>query len=53
VMGIGCMGEVLTRFIDAKTDAEALQVDAGCAVKIPRPLPFLPIPTPVATEVKP
>jgi len=43
VMGIGCMGEVLTRFIDAKADAEALKVDAGCATRIPRPTPFLPV----------
>jgi pimeloyl-ACP methyl ester carboxylesterase len=50
VMGLGCMNEVLYRFIDAKTDAAALPQDASCAVKIPRPPAFQPI---VRTEVQP
>ncbi|HLO94205.1 MAG TPA: alpha/beta hydrolase [Burkholderiaceae bacterium] len=50
VMGLGCMSEVLYRFIDAKTDAAALPQDAACAVKIPRPPAFQPI---VRTEVQP
>ncbi|MBB2483767.1 alpha/beta hydrolase [Mitsuaria sp. WAJ17] len=50
VMSLGCMGEVLYRFIDAKTDAAALPQDAGCAVKIPRPPAFQPI---IRTEVQP
>ena len=50
VMGLGCMSEVLYRFIDAKTDATALPQDASCAVKIPRPPAFQPI---IRTEVQP
>ena len=30
VMGIGCMRDVLYRFVDAASDDEALQVDAAC-----------------------
>ncbi len=43
VMGVGCMRELLFRFIDAKTDALALPQDAACAIKIPRPGAFLPV----------
>lgn len=40
VMGLGCMRDVLYRFVDAANDEEALQVDAGCAAGIPRPPMF-------------
>jgi pimeloyl-ACP methyl ester carboxylesterase len=43
VMGVGCMRELLFRFVDAKTDALALPQDAACAAKIPRPGAFLPV----------
>jgi pimeloyl-ACP methyl ester carboxylesterase len=43
VMGIGCARDLLFRFIDADTDAQALQLDAGCLTRIPRPGAFLPI----------
>jgi pimeloyl-ACP methyl ester carboxylesterase len=43
VMSLGCMRDVLYRFIDAETDADALAVDAGCAVDIPRPPAFQPV----------
>ncbi|RZJ07118.1 MAG: alpha/beta hydrolase [Rubrivivax sp.] len=43
VMAVGCMKDVLFRFIDAKTDAEALPQDAACATRIPRPTAFQPI----------
>lgn len=43
VMAVGCMRELLFRFIDAKTDALALPQDAACAIKIPRPGAFLPV----------
>ncbi len=43
VMGLGCMRELLFRFIDAKTDSAALPQDASCAIKIPRPPAFLPV----------
>jgi pimeloyl-ACP methyl ester carboxylesterase len=41
VMGIGCMRDVLFRFIAAADDKAALAVDASCATKVPRPPPFL------------
>jgi len=41
VMGVSCMRDVLFRFIDAKTDAQALPQDAACATKIPRPPAFV------------
>jgi hypothetical protein len=43
VMSIGCMRDVVFRFIDAKTDAEALPQNADCALKIPRPGVFVPV----------
>jgi pimeloyl-ACP methyl ester carboxylesterase len=50
VMAIGCMRDVVFRFIDAASDDEALKVDAGCAAAIPRPTVFSPPgPTPVPT----
>ena len=35
VMAIGCMRDVVYRFIDAGADADALAVDASCAVHVP------------------
>lgn len=52
VTGLGCMGEVLTRFIDAKQDSEALQIDASCATRIPRPTAILP-PQPTEQKAQP
>lgn len=43
VMGIGCMRDVLFRFIDAEAEADALQVDTTCIEGIPRPPAFQPI----------
>jgi len=43
VMSLGCMRDVVFRFIDAATDDEAQQVDAGCAQAIPRPPAFVPV----------
>jgi pimeloyl-ACP methyl ester carboxylesterase len=43
VMAIGCMRDVLFRFIDADSPSAALQVEAGCAAAIPRPGAFLPL----------
>jgi pimeloyl-ACP methyl ester carboxylesterase len=40
VMAIGCMRDVLYRFIDAANDDDALQVDAACVTSIPRPPMF-------------
>lgn len=41
VMGLGCMRDVLFRFVDASGDEQALQVDASCAAGIPRPPMFM------------
>lgn len=47
VMGVGCVRDLLFRFIDAKTDAAALpdtfMKDAACATRIPRPPAFRPV----------
>jgi pimeloyl-ACP methyl ester carboxylesterase len=40
VLGIGCMRDVLFRFVDAADEADALHVDAGCAAAMPRPPMF-------------
>jgi pimeloyl-ACP methyl ester carboxylesterase len=40
VMGLGCMRDVLYRFVDAASDDEALKVETACAAKIPRPPMF-------------
>ena len=40
VMALGCMRDVLFRFVDAHSDDEALKVDAACATGIPRPPMF-------------
>jgi pimeloyl-ACP methyl ester carboxylesterase len=42
VMSLPCMRDVLFRFIDAATDADALAVDATCAAGVPRPALFVP-----------
>jgi len=43
VMGIGCMRDVVYRFIDAADAQAAAAVDAGCVTGIPRPGAFMPI----------
>lgn len=43
VLQLGCMREVVARFITAREDAQALAMDAQCAVAIPRPPPFVPV----------
>jgi pimeloyl-ACP methyl ester carboxylesterase len=40
LMAIGCMRDVLYRFVDAASDDEALKVDTVCAKGIPRPPMF-------------
>ncbi len=40
VMAIGCMRDVIYRFIDATANADALAVDASCAAHVPRPPAF-------------
>ncbi|HJV61409.1 MAG TPA: alpha/beta hydrolase [Albitalea sp.] len=43
VLGIGCMRDVLWRFIDAEDDRQALAVDASCAKAVPRPPAYEPL----------
>jgi pimeloyl-ACP methyl ester carboxylesterase len=50
VMGLGCMRDVVYRFVDAETDAEALKIDAACALAIPRPPAFQPVTAAPGTE---
>ena len=40
VMGLGCLRDVLFRFVDAATDDAALNVDAACVNGVPRPPMF-------------
>ena len=45
VMGLGCLRDVVFRFVDAADDAAALALDTGCAMGLPRPPVFrLPVP---------
>ena len=43
VMAIGCMRDVVYRFIDAADDKDASAVDASCVKAIPRPAAFAPV----------
>lgn len=43
VLSAPCMRDVMFRFFDAKTDAEALAVDAACVKSMPRPPAFQPV----------
>jgi len=43
VLSVGCMGDVVYRFVEAEDDAQALAVDARCVQAIPRPLAAAPI----------
>lgn len=42
VMGIGCMRDVVYRFIDTARDVDATAVDASCVKNVPRPPAFVP-----------
>jgi pimeloyl-ACP methyl ester carboxylesterase len=43
VMGIGCVRDVVFRFVDAPDDKPLPPVDASCVRAIPRPLAFMPL----------
>ena len=43
LLGIGCVRDVMFRFIDATEDAAALAVDASCVDGVPRPPAFAPV----------
>jgi pimeloyl-ACP methyl ester carboxylesterase len=40
LLALPCVRDVVYRFIDAATDAQALQIDTACARAIPRPPAF-------------
>jgi pimeloyl-ACP methyl ester carboxylesterase len=42
VLPIGCMRDVVFRFVDAPEDRSALEVDASCAANVPRPPAYEP-----------
>jgi len=42
VLSVGCLRDVLVRFVDAPRDADALAVDATCADALPAPPAFIP-----------
>jgi pimeloyl-ACP methyl ester carboxylesterase len=51
VMALGCMRDVLYRFVEADSDQQALAVDASCVTAIPRPPMFTPpVPKAAAAE---
>lgn len=50
VMNIGCMRDVIYRFIDAVDDRDAVAVDASCVKAIPRPPAFQPLRLPAASQ---
>lgn len=43
VLALGCMADVLYRFVDALQDSQALAIDADCAQAMPRPPAFAPV----------
>lgn len=43
VMAVGCVRDIVFRFIDAKSAADALPQDSACATRIPRPVAFQPV----------
>lgn len=48
LLGVGCVRDLMLRFIDAADDAAAQAVDASCVTGIPRPPAFEPV-DPAAT----
>ncbi len=43
VMSVGCMRDVIYKFIDSEDDAAALKVTTACANGMPRPAAFAPL----------
>ncbi len=53
VMSLGCMRDVVTRFVAAASDESALPQDASCARNVPRPVVFLPIQSAASVKAQP
>ena len=43
LMGVGCVRDLMFRFIDAADDEHALGIDATCVAQVPRPPAFEPV----------
>ena len=43
LMGVGCVRDLMFRFIDAVDDVTAQALDASCVTGIPRPPAFEPV----------
>jgi pimeloyl-ACP methyl ester carboxylesterase len=43
LLSLPCLPDAVFRFVDAADDAQALRVDADCALDIPRPPAFVPL----------
>ena len=50
LLALPCLRDAVFRFIDAETDADALAVDAGCALSLPRPPSFAPVAAPAGAK---
>ncbi|MBC7916741.1 MAG: alpha/beta hydrolase [Rhodoferax sp.] len=50
VMALGCMRDVVFKFVDTKEAATALAQDASCAIRVPRPGVFVPVQAASATQ---
>jgi fermentation-respiration switch protein FrsA (DUF1100 family) len=46
VFSVGCVPDLVFRFVDAAEDSQALSVDAACLKNLPRPPAFEPITDP-------
>ena len=53
VLALPCIPDVLHRFVDAESDAQAQRVDAACAAHIPRPPLYRGIAAEPLREVRP
>jgi hypothetical protein len=42
-MALGCLRDVIFRFVDTEDEAAALAADGSCAAAIPRPPAFRPL----------
>jgi pimeloyl-ACP methyl ester carboxylesterase len=50
VMGLGCVRDLVHRFVDLDAEGQALALDTGCAEGVPRPPVFRPVQAEAAAE---
>ncbi len=53
LMAVGCVRDLMFRFIDAADDAQALAIDASCVAHVPRPPAFEPVTVSPAASPEP